>query len=100
MTLLARFDLHLLELRRINHDLMLLYQLVHNQLDSMYLTSRLQFCVIKSNSRQLSTFYETSLKANALTKSTMCVIGANINVNSNVCDINHSSLNEIINKSC
>nr|CAI5837302.1 unnamed protein product [Callosobruchus analis] len=56
MMLLARFDVQPLELRRINHGLRLLCQLRHNQFDSMFLMSRLQFHVPKSNSRQFSTF--------------------------------------------
>nr|CAI5844474.1 unnamed protein product [Callosobruchus analis] len=96
--LLAKFDVQPLELRRDNYGLKFLYKLVHSEIDSGYLLSKLNFYVPKPSSRRCCTFYQSMPRTNLLAKAPLHVMCSNFNSVSEHCDINYSDIKEIVQK--
>ena len=95
--LLDEFNLTSLELRRAINSLKMLYNLLHNKLDSSLLLGMLSFQVPRITSRQTHTFYCNTPRTNVLLRSPVYIMCNNFNKISNVCDINCSTFSEITN---
>lgn len=95
-TLLTRFEIPSLELRRIKTTLIFLYKLLHNLIDSPALLSQIYFHVPRLNLRNSVTFYCRNARTNVLIKSPVHISCYNFNKIANICDINSCSLNNLL----
>lgn len=95
-TLLTRFEMNSLELRRKCNSISFLYNLLHNNIDCPELLSQLCFNIPIYNSRQNYTFYCPHARSNLLLKSPIYTMCSNFNQICHMCDINNGTKNVIL----
>lgn len=95
-SLLIRFNINSLEFRRICCALSFLHKLLHNQIDCPALLCQINFLVPLVDTRQSLTFNYNRARTNLMLKSPINFMCQNYNKICHVCDINHSTLNEIL----
>ena len=94
--LLKRFGFISLEKRMFVFSVIFLYNLLNNKVDSPSLLSQLNFLVPRTSSRSTKTFYCTQAHTNILVKSPLVRICENFNKICGLCDINYSSVKNLI----
>nr|CAI5870437.1 unnamed protein product [Callosobruchus analis] len=96
-SLLCRFNIQSLEIRRVCAALTFLYKLLHNQVDSCDILSQLNFSVPGANTRSFNTFYCDRARTNLYIKSPIYFMCNSFNCISSKCDINADKLGNILN---
>ena len=95
--LLDTFHIPSLTLRRINLGLSFLFKLLHNNVDCIYLLSKLLFLIPRISARNCVTFYIQASKTNLLAKSPITFICFHYNSISSDCDIFNCNLKTLLN---
>lgn len=96
ISLLSRFDMNSLELRRKCSSISFLYNLLNNNIDCPELLSQLCFNVPNYPSRLNYTFYCPHARSNLLLKSPIYIMCNNFNQICHICDINNCTKSGIL----